>query len=72
MNAKYFKTYADAKVISDTLGPYVPSRYLSEYEIANGSSNVKIREFDKVFAIQLGDFVAYYPNTENITWEELK
>ena len=61
----YFKTYDDAVEIRDNLPPFNPSRFLTVREIENGACKVKIVEFIRGFAIQLGDFGEYYPATDN-------
>ena len=65
VKTKYFKTYAEAVVIRDSLAPFKPSKYLNSREIESGLGCAVINEFGKGFAVQLGGCGAYYPATNN-------
>lgn len=62
----YFKTYAAAKYVADTLPPFEPSKFATAREIESGMCNHRINSFEKGWAIQLGVCGAYYP-TQNIS-----
>ena len=62
MKTEYFRTYEDAQSVAERL-KFKPSRFLTSYEIARGDAVVKILSFERGFAIQLGHYGEYFPNT---------
>lgn len=59
----YFPTRQAAEDILAALPPFTPSRFLSKSEIAHGDGLAQVREFERGFAIQLGDCGNYFPAT---------
>ena len=62
---KFFKTEVQAQLILDGLEPFEPSRFCTQKEIDNGGGKPRVLEFANGFAIQLGYYGNYYPNTKN-------
>lgn len=60
---KYFKTLEAAEKVDKSLPEFAPSKYLSKREIDEGLGKVRVKEFDKGFAVQLGACGSYYPAT---------